>query len=194
MADQRISELTAVVTPAPTDELAVNQGGTSKKMTRAQVHALEVGENLVIPQEDAPTDPTIKFGDGDSGFYEGADDDIRLALAAALVWGWTAGFFTAANAAGPALANEAASATNPTLLPNKADADTGIGSQALDAVSLIAGALESVRAEDPADLAAGETSLWLYDLDDAALLQVVVGAADSGGTGYRLLRIPNVTP
>lgn len=194
MADQRISELTAVVTPAPTDELAVNQGGTSKKMTRAQLHALQVGENLVIPQEDTPTDPTIKFGDGDSGFYEGADDDIRLALAAALVWGWTAGFFTAANAAGPALANEAASATNPTLLPNKADADTGIGSQALDAVSLIAGALESVRAEDPADLLAGETSLWIYDLDDAALLQVEVGAADSGGTGYRMLRIPNVTP
>ena len=37
MADTKISALTAVVTPAGTDEFAVNQGGTSKKMTLAQI-------------------------------------------------------------------------------------------------------------------------------------------------------------
>lgn len=35
MADTKISALTAVTTPAATDELAVNQGGTSKKVTAA---------------------------------------------------------------------------------------------------------------------------------------------------------------
>lgn len=35
----KISALTAVVTPADTDEFAVNQGGTSKKETRAQILA-----------------------------------------------------------------------------------------------------------------------------------------------------------
>lgn len=194
MADQRISELTAVVTPAPTDELAVNQGGTSKKMTRAQLHALQVGENLVIPQEDTPTDPTIKFGDGDSGFYEGADDDIRLAIAAALAWAWTATLFAGANANAGAIANEAASATNPTLIPNKADPDTGFGAVAAGFLALICNGVQAGGWEDPAALLTGETSLWLYDLDDAAMLQVEVGAADSGGTGYRMLRIPNVTP
>ncbi len=133
----------------------------------------------------------MKFGDGDSGFYEGADDDIRLALAAALVWGWTAGFFTAADAAGPAVANEAASATNPTLIPDKTDPDTGIGHQAADALSLIAGGLEGVRVEDPADLAVSETSLWLYDFDNLTIAQVSVGADDSGGSGFKVLRIPN---
>lgn len=39
MADTKISALTAVVTPATTDEFAVNQGGTSKRMTLAQVLA-----------------------------------------------------------------------------------------------------------------------------------------------------------
>ena len=38
--------------------------------------------------------------------------------------GGTAGF-VAANASGPAILNEVASATNPTLIPNKADLDTG---------------------------------------------------------------------
>jgi len=37
MADQKISELTAVVTPASTDEFAVNQGAESKKETLAQI-------------------------------------------------------------------------------------------------------------------------------------------------------------
>jgi hypothetical protein len=37
MADTKVSALTAVVTPAGTDEFPVNQGGTSKKETLAQV-------------------------------------------------------------------------------------------------------------------------------------------------------------
>lgn len=37
MADTKISALTAVVTPAATDEFAVNQGGASKRITLAQV-------------------------------------------------------------------------------------------------------------------------------------------------------------
>lgn len=37
MADTKISALPAVVTPAGTDEFAVNQAGTSKKLTLAQV-------------------------------------------------------------------------------------------------------------------------------------------------------------
>lgn len=37
MADTKISALTAVVTPATTDEFPVNQGGTSKKETIAQI-------------------------------------------------------------------------------------------------------------------------------------------------------------
>lgn len=37
MADSKISALPAVVTPTDTDEYAVNQGGISKKITRAQI-------------------------------------------------------------------------------------------------------------------------------------------------------------
>lgn len=47
MADQKISALTAVTTPAPTDEIPTNQGGTTKKLTLAQIVAM------------APTAPTF---------------------------------------------------------------------------------------------------------------------------------------
>jgi hypothetical protein len=39
VADSKISALTAVTTPAGTDEFAVNQGGTSKKATLTQINA-----------------------------------------------------------------------------------------------------------------------------------------------------------
>ena len=47
------------------------------------------------------------------------------------------------------------------------------------------------RLQIDANATAAETSLLVYSVDDAALLRVSVGAADSGGAGFRLLRIPN---
>ena len=55
-----------------------------------------------------------------------------------------------ANAAAGALLNEAASATNPTVIPNKADIDTGIGASAADQLSVIAGGVEAVRYSETA--------------------------------------------
>jgi len=37
----------------------------------------------------------------------------------------------------------------------------------------------------------GETLMLVYDVDNASLERVSVGAADSGGSGYKVLRIPN---
>jgi hypothetical protein len=169
----------------------VNQGGTSKKMTRQQVHTLEAGERVTLPAGDVPTAPPVRFGDGDTGFYEPTDDELRLALATVFAWAWLSARFEAAEAAGPAMMNEAATATNPTLVPNKADPDSGLGWSAADRLALVAGGLEAIGAEDPADLVASETSLWLFDFDSAAVVQVSVGADDSGGAGFKVLRIAN---
>jgi hypothetical protein len=38
---------------------------------------------------------------------------------------------------------------------------------------------------------AGQTRFLIYDVDNATLERVTVGAADSGGTGFKVLRIPN---
>jgi hypothetical protein len=50
----------------------------------------------------------------------------------------------AANAAGPAIMDEAATSTNPTLVPNKADTDTGIG-WSTDAVEVIVNGTEELK-------------------------------------------------
>jgi hypothetical protein len=65
MADTKISALAAVATPASTDEFAVNQGSTSKKLTLAQVmdfvfpKGLVVGGTLSNAAGDATNDITI---------------------------------------------------------------------------------------------------------------------------------------
>ena len=92
---------------------------------------------------------------------------------------------------GGVLLSSTASATVPNVIPDLDDTNTGIGAQAADNLSLIAGGLEGVRVEDPADLVAGETSLWVFDDDNNTIEQVTVGAADSGGTGFKVLRIAN---
>ena len=49
------------------------------------------------------------------------------------------------DAAGPSILDEAATATNPTLNPNRADPDTGVGWAAADQFSIVAGGVEGVR-------------------------------------------------
>lgn len=38
---------------------------------------------------------------------------------------------------------------------------------------------------------ATQTGLMLWDVDNATIERVTVGAADSGGAGFKVLRIPN---
>ena len=47
------------------------------------------------------------------------------------------GTISADNAAGPAVLNEAATSTNPTLIPNRADPDTGVGWDSADVLAFV---------------------------------------------------------
>jgi len=138
MADTKISGATAVTTPASTDEYPTNQGGASKKTTRAQMHTLESGESL-----------------------------------------------TGEDAAGPSIVDEASSATNPTLIPNKSDLDTGVGSAAADQLSLIAGGVEGLRVTETAGAIAGvfTDNLTISGSTFGALvLEDATGAVDDKAT------------
>ena len=48
---------------------------------------------------------------------------------------------------------------------------------------------DRVQFDDTA--AAGQTAMLLWDVDNATLERVTVGAVDSGGAGFKVLRIPN---
>ena len=83
MADKTIPQLDPVVTVAPTDRFGVRQAGDTedKRETRAQVHSLVSGEHFILAQVDEVATPTLAFGDGDSGFFEDADDSISKSIA-----------------------------------------------------------------------------------------------------------------
>lgn len=49
----------------------------------------------------------------------------------------------------------------------------------------------SEMARIDASTTAGHTRFMIYDVDNATLERVTVGVADSGGAGFKLLRIPN---
>lgn len=99
---------------------------------------------------------------GDLMYASSSTQLTRLAIGAAntilyvnsTVPGWytnvtlTANGIEAANAAGPAIYNEAATSTNPTLLPNKADPDTGVGWVGTNNLAIIANGAKVIDATD----------------------------------------------
>lgn len=69
------------------------------------------------------------------------------------------------------------------------DTNTGMFSGAADTVGISVGGTEALRVDITAT--ALDTALMIYDTDNATLERVTVGAADSGGAGFKVLRIPN---
>lgn len=81
------------------------------------------------------------------------------------------------------------SRTNPAYAFRNHEGD-GLGSNAGgNECSLIANSLEKLRVDITA--VAGDTALMLWDVNGAAMVRVTVGANDSGGAGFKVLRIPN---
>jgi hypothetical protein len=69
------------------------------------------------------------------------------------------------------------------------DGDTVAFESADDVWTLQVGG--TVVARFDLDATAGNTRFLVYDVGNATLERVSVGAADSGGSGYKVLRIPN---
>jgi hypothetical protein len=103
---------------------------------------------LKLPLESGATNPALQFGDGDSGFYEATDDNIWVALQGIQRWAITLGSMGGRDAGHPRLMWETASSTNPNLVPNYADADTGLGSAGANQLSVVAGSEEVARATE----------------------------------------------
>lgn len=105
---------------------------------------LAAGKHLVLPQHNDATTPTLAFGDGDSGFYEKGDDDIGVALVGSLRFRFVSGSFRGVKTNAPLIVDNTPSAIFPPFAFS-GDSDTGIGSAAVDQLSLIAGGEEGLR-------------------------------------------------
>lgn len=139
------------------------------------------GSNRVIlPSSNDVNMPTLAFGDGDTGFYETADDQVSFAsngIEAIKFIGSSTLQMNSTN--GAALIREAPSATNPVYVFGN-DSDTGIGTAAADQLSLIAGGVEGVRVTELGGLITTNIS---------GVLGLMEGAAPSAVDGYGQLYV-----
>jgi len=94
---------------------------------------------ILLPQVNEPLTPTLSFGNGQSGFYQSVDDLIDVTINQIKRFEFTASGFRGFNSNSFILVSEASSDSNPTLIPNRNDLDTGIGRRTTDIGVLIAG-------------------------------------------------------
>jgi len=84
-------------------------------------------------------------GDPTTGFRRVGGGQVHFSALGTGAWAFQAAVMGSVTTGGPQFRNEVASATNPTVIPDNADADTGLGQNALDQLSLIAGGSEIAR-------------------------------------------------
>jgi len=131
--------------------------------------------------------PSLAFGDGNTGFRENPDNTLEMIVSGGHRFNLTATTIEAQATGGPALLNEDASATNPAVLPDKSDTDTGLGQAAADQLSLIAGGVEGLTIAESGGVI---TNTFRGDLV----------AAGGGGAGPALLNtsaspsVPTIIP
>jgi hypothetical protein len=119
--------------------------------------------------------PAYSFtGETDLGFRRVSAGLVSFVDASSDQWFFSSLAISANTATGAGLRNEAASATNPTFLPNRSDADSGIGQRAVDEVSIIAGGVEGIRITEV-----------------AGVLQVLVPAGIEASPSYSFINDPN---
>jgi hypothetical protein len=87
------------------------------------------------------------FGDGNTGFYESLDNALTFTSGGTDVFFFFNNTFGATNTTGGAILNETTSAINPTVLPDRSQVTTGVGSSGTNQLSLITGGIEGVRVE-----------------------------------------------
>ena len=91
------------------------------------------------------TNPTLAFGDGNTGFYERSDNDLRVTVGGVNYWEFSANCMGNVSEGKAHFNSETATATNPSVIPWRNDSDTGIGRASANNLSLIAGGTETLR-------------------------------------------------
>jgi hypothetical protein len=104
-----------------------------------------INEKLKLPLDNDATDPTIQFGDGDTGIYEESDDVLAITVDSIKRFTYRFSDFRSEATNSAAMKFTTPTATTPSLVPNVNDTDTGIGWAAANSLSLVAGGVEGIR-------------------------------------------------
>lgn len=129
-----------------TPSMNVGTSGNSVVMTESGI-TLSPDQKIYLPLQNNATTPTICWGDSvggdcDTGFYSQDSDSLNISINASNRYTIQSGRINASNTNGMAVMNEAASTTNPTLIPNRADFNSGMGAATTSQPNIIANSLE----------------------------------------------------
>ena len=168
-----------------TDTVTITRNGKSFTMTLTQLVVLAAGG---IANVEADPDPTlganldtnnfrIKFNTGRGINDQNDNEQLTFTQAVNAVNQWTM--------------QNAATGDAPRLLVGGGDPniDAEIESKGSGRVKLMPGNGSGVEADN--SVVAGNTRLLIFDVDNNTVERVSVGIADSGGAGFKSLRIPN---
>jgi hypothetical protein len=123
---------------------------------------------LLLPLQNDASTPTLSFGDGDTGLYQEADNQINVAVSGVDDFIFSVGFLKTETSGGSWLRDINATSTTPSLGPDHVDTDTGLGTGATDQLSLVAGGDEAWRFEEQSyGTAAGDSVAWVSDVATA---------------------------
>lgn len=128
-----------------TDNAITRFNGEGGKTIQDSGITIDDSNKMLFPLANDAADPTIQFGDGDSGFYEESDDVLVASIAGVKRFTYRTTDFRSEATNSAALIFVTPSATVPSVTPNVNDPNTGIGANALDQLSAIAGGVEVLR-------------------------------------------------
>jgi len=114
---------TATTTHFVVDSLGNVGVGTDSPTTALTVE----GQITVDPSGNFGATTGIMFGDGNTGFYEVSDNALNVLIANSAIWTFQSNLFGASAVSGPWLLTGTFSATAPTVAPQGADPNTGVG-------------------------------------------------------------------
>lgn len=134
------------------------------------------GDYLLTPAGDATT-PGISIGATTEGLYQGAGA-INVVANDVVSWSMSSALISGITSKAGAIKNATASATNPTLLPNKSNTTSGIGQNLPNNVSIIAAGGEGLRVTNALSVLMPE----VYNDTDASAANVYI---DATGQLYR---------
>ena len=165
------------------DDAPTLTGGLMSFSTDAYALFVDAGysrfDGAILPSEGNETDPGIAWGASKNTGFVGSATAISQIFS---------GTKRQENNGSQILRDTNGGATSPGFA-FLGDADTGLQRLSANTVHLIAGGVSAISGDN--NTTAGETRLRVWDVDNGTLERVTVGAADSGGAGYKVLRIAN---
>lgn len=129
------------------DQLSLIAGGA--EIARATA-AFNANQFAIIQSGSSSVPELTSLADPDTGFRWPANNTTVWIGGGSRAWNFSTTKFFSQFSNGPALLNEISSDTNPTVVADHADPDTGIGSSGNDEMSLIAGGVEGIRIDEVA--------------------------------------------